>query len=110
MNQTATTQIIPIQEVSDIELAFGGNVDKLMPAYDSIPQEFKRGSTKWNKVFSQWFFSGLTGARWTPKEGVDKGKALRHVAAIMASFSPKHEHKEAACAFLMSQWFEDVKY
>ena len=28
------------------------------------------------------------------------------IAAILASFEPKHEHKEAGAAYLLSQWFE----
>jgi len=45
-----------------------------------------------------------------PKEGVDKDKAMRHIKAIMASWRPKHEDKEAACAFLFSEWFESAKW
>jgi hypothetical protein len=45
-----------------------------------------------------------------PKEGVDVDKALRHIQAIMRSYQPKHEHKEAAVAYLLSQWFDDVTW
>jgi hypothetical protein len=45
-----------------------------------------------------------------PKEGVDPREAMRLVKAHMVSFSPQHEHKRAACAFMMSQYFDDWGY
>lgn len=99
-----------IQEVTDIDLAFGGSISKLMPKYTEIPDEFKHGNTKWNKLFNTWFFSGLNILELTPKDGVDENKALKHIKAIMVSYEPKHEHKEAGCAYLLNEWFSDVKY
>lgn len=104
-----TATIHPIQEVSELDIAFGGSIENLMPKYADVPEEFRRGGTKWNKVVNKWFFGGLEGVTFVPKEGVDQSKALRHIAAIMRSFEPKHEHKEAGCAYLFDQWFEDVK-
>ena len=40
----------------------------------------------------------------------DTNKAIRHLKAILVSYDPKHEHKEAGVAFLLSEWFEDVTY
>lgn len=102
--------MFPIQDIDNITLAFPANVSHLMPAYKDIPEEFKRPCGKWQDVVSAWFFCGLKNAKWTPKEGVDTNKALRHVKTIMGSFEPKHEHKEAGCAYLLSQWFDDVTY
>lgn len=99
-----------IQPVDDVDLAFGGKMEKLLPAYDVIPKEFKDGHTKWNKFFGDWFYQGLPEMNVTPKDGVDKVKALRHLKAIMGAWQPKHEHKEAGVAYLMSCWFEDVTY
>ncbi len=104
-----TESMFPIQEVSDITLAFPANVSSLMPK--SIPEEFYRHpGTKWNKLFSDWFFNGLSSLKLVPKEGVDEKKALRHIRAIMGSFEPKHEEKEAAIAYLFSQWFDDAEW
>jgi hypothetical protein len=97
-------------EVSDVELAFGGRMEKLLPEYNEIPQEFKNGNTKWNKVVTDWFYGGLKNCRWMPKKGVDTAKAVRHIGAIMGSFEPSHEHKMAGCAYLLSSFFKDVKY
>jgi hypothetical protein len=98
-----------IPQISDVEVAFGSI--KGLPDYAAIPAEFKRhGGTKWNKLMSDWFYSGLKSLRLAPNEGVDKDAALKHVRAIMASFEPKHEHKEAGVAYLMSQYFADAEW
>lgn len=81
---------------------------ELLPPYENIPQQFKSGTTKWNRIFSQWFFEGLTNCRFVAKEGIDKIEAVRHISAIMRSFEPSHEHKEAGCAYLMSEFFDDL--
>lgn len=97
------------QPVNDANLAFGGNMAVLLPSWSEIPEEFKDNNNKWVKVFSHWFFEGLgKGTKFDVKEGIDGNAALRHLAAVMCSFEPKHEHKEAGCAYLMSQWFNDI--
>lgn len=97
------------QDVSDVLLAFPGDVSKLMPPYSSIPDEFKRhAGNAWVDWQAEWFFNGLKSMP-TPKEGIDIDKALRHLKCIQGSFSPKHEHKSAAVAYLASQWFESPK-
>lgn len=90
--------------------AFGRNINALLPAWDEIPKEFQDDRSRWNKVASDWFFCGLRNAMWKPKVGIDTREALAHVSEIMASWEPKHEHKEAGCAYLLSEFFEDVKY
>lgn len=96
------------KDVSSIDLAFG-NVDGLMPAWYDIPEEFRQGQigNKWIRFQRQWFFDGLDSKRVIEKPGVDKTKALRHLMAIQSSFEPKHEHKQAAVAWLASKWFAD---
>jgi hypothetical protein len=96
--------------VTGLDCAFGGRMEKLLPPYATIPDEYKRGHTKWNKVVSRWFFSGLPKeTRFVPKAGIDEAAAKAHLRAILVSFEPKHEHKEAGCAYLLSKWFEDVE-
>lgn len=98
-------------EIDDATVAFPAMVGDLMPSQEDIPEEFKQFlGTKWNQVFSDWFYFGLKGAKWQSKEGINQDKALRHIGAVMGSYEPKHEYKEAAAAYLMSLWFEDVKY
>lgn len=99
-----------IQEINERDLVSGGNIAKLMPLYTEIPKEFKYGHNKQCTVVSDWFFLGLKDVKWQPKEGIVANKAIRHIQAIMTSWEPKHEHKEAACAYLLSQWFDDIQY
>ena len=98
------------KEVKDIDLAFGGRMEDLLPSEKEIPKEFhKHDGTKWNKIVSHWFFRGLPNdAQIIPKDGIDVKIAVRHMQAIMKSRAPKHEHKEAGVAYLMSLWIEDI--
>jgi hypothetical protein len=98
------------KKVSGVEMTFGGGTKKLLPPMCDIPEEFDLpGNTKWNKIISMWFFQGLPPeTKFIPKDGIDSNDALRHIAAILRSFEPKHEHKESGCAYLMSLWFDDV--
>jgi len=100
--------VYTIQEVRDVDLAFGCKAMSLMPARKDIPEEFCKHDGPWQNLVGQWFFRGLEGASFLPKKGVDAQKAMRHLRAIMVSFDPKHEHKTAGCAYLLSEWFEDV--
>jgi len=100
-----------IKEVSDIDMALGGNIAELLPPMKDIPEEFGIGKrNKWSQFISDWFFCGIKELKLVPKEGVDPVKAIRHIRAIMSSFEPKHEHKKAGCAYLMSLWFDDIQY
>ena len=93
--------------VDQVDLAFGGKMDKLMPSQASIPDEFKNFNSRnvWVEWQSDWFFNGLK-QNPTPKVGVDLNAAMRHLRAIQASFEPKHEHKTSAVAYLASLWFD----
>ena len=89
-------------------LVFGGDIKKLLPAMVDIPEEFKchNRPTEWNQLFSTLFFCGGSIAHLVAKPGIDKTNAIKHIRACMASWEPKHEHKEAGCAYLFSLWFE----
>lgn len=97
-----------LDNLNDEGITFG--TTKLLPAISQIPQEFKDGHTKWNKLFNDWFFNGLSELTVIPKENIDKSKALAVISAHMKSWEPKHEHKEAGIAYMMSLLFEDAKW
>jgi hypothetical protein len=97
--------------VDDVTLAFPANVEELMPEMVDIPVAFHCGGHTWgNLLFNAWFFRGLTSLDIVAKPGIDKEMALRHIKAIMRSFQPNHEHKEAACAYLFDLWFEPATW
>jgi len=91
-----------------LDSAFGpSRIADFLPDEADIPKEFW-GETRWNKLVSRWFFSGLKG-HFVAKDGIDKETAIGHLDAVLASFEPKHEHKEAGAAYLMSLWFDDFQ-
>lgn len=106
--------MLAIPEMNRADIAFG-NV-KHMPKYEKLPEEFQ----DWHynphcKAVSKWFYSGakpFTGGiqlgddTYMAKPGVDAGKALAAIRAVLGSFEPKHEHKIAACGYMLSEWFE----
>jgi hypothetical protein len=97
--------------VTDADMAFGGDMHKLMPEYSDIPKEFKdfNSTHPMVKLIEKWFFMGLAeGTKFIEREGINSKNALRHIRAIMVSFQPKHEHKIASCAYLLDKWFSSV--
>ena len=101
------------QVVDALTVAFGGDMKNLLPPMKDIPEDFQREtktSQKWYKFQSDWFFWGIEAIKMDPHEGIDSKASWNHLAAINGSFEPKHEHKEAAVAWLASLWFKDVQY
>ena len=88
--------------------AFPAGIMHLLPAYEDIPSQFKLGSgVAWNAWQAKWFYRGLDESDLpTPVDGVDYDIAMRHLKTIQGSWEPKHEHKEAAVAYLASLWFK----
>ena len=96
--------------ISDLQMAFPATLGQLLPPWDSIPEEFQRGHTPWNRFVGQWFFTGWPQDKdLHQREDVDGELAFRHLYTILRSFEPKHEHKEAAVAWLMSRWFDRIE-
>lgn len=104
-----TIPILP-KIISDSDLTFGSRIDHLIPAMEIIPKEFHMCSNnKWVHIVETWFFKGLPKeTQFIPADGIDKTQAMRHVNCVMRSWKPKHEHKTAACAYLLSLWFKDI--
>jgi len=93
--------------IDDITAAFPVDVYHLMPPEKEIPEKYWRiVDDSWpGKLFTALFFNGLVNLKLIPREGVDAQAAFRHIRAIMGSFQPKHEYKEAACRYLFDHWF-----
>jgi hypothetical protein len=107
-----TETLWPVPDLNDAEVAFPANVLDWMPPRNEIPEEFRfmRGRLEWSEIVASWFFQGLpANVEFHPRPGVDAEKAFRAIQAILGSFAPKHEHKDEAAAFLLSQWFERVE-
>jgi len=89
-------------------LIFFENGLKLLPAEADIPRAFFEDENAFRQIARAWFCTGITGAAFVPKEGIDKQRAIAHLSAVLRSFDPSHEHKMAGVAYLMSEWFERV--
>jgi len=92
-----------VQEVSDFLLHSPANVKHLMPKYNTVTVD-----KAWLNSADFLFHYGPQYVRFLPKPGIDFAKSYRHIAAILGSRQPKHEHKLQAVAFLLSHWFDDV--
>lgn len=107
MGESCLSSLLPVPDLTKLDVVFG-NI-KHLPPYDSIPERFHRSRDPYVDFVSGWFFGGRTKEhmlKLTAREGVDRGKALAAIQSILGSFEPKHEHKEAGCAFLLHEWFE----
>jgi hypothetical protein len=100
------------QDIPASEAAYGAvDTSQWMPAYEAVPVEFKQLNNKWNILVTGWWFDGVHPAlvvKLRAKEGIDRKKALDQLHACIRSFEPAHNHKMAACAYLMSLWFEEI--
>lgn len=106
--------MIPIPEVTDLDLAFPAGALEWMPEWDDIPEEFRDDWSSfnggWCHIASHWFYNGLPATvEFYPKEGVDAAKAVRACQATLGSYAPKHEHKIAAVGYMLSQWFDKIE-
>lgn len=100
----------PPPELSKVDMAFPARAMEWLPAWEDIPKEFKTRDSPWAQQVGLWFFKGADKAwiaRITPKEGIDKDKALNVIQATLGSYAPKHEHKIAGAAYLLASWFND---
>lgn len=93
------------QEVSDQLMAFPAidEQSELLPSMKDIPRDYP-DRKRWLRFQQDWFFRGKF-PDLLIKEGVDPNKAYRHLCCLQSTFGIKHEHKEAAVAWLASKWF-----
>jgi hypothetical protein len=96
------------QIVTDVDIAFGGNIDNLLPPLSEIPTEFTEGWTKWNQLAEDLLFDRPLTGTISDREGIDVYVAARHIRAILKSYKPDHDHKIAGAAFLLSKFYEDI--
>lgn len=110
----------PIPKVTDVDRAFPTSraLGASLPGFDVIPPEFGTltsfGHTKWNRLFNAVFVHAgrMSWKRFglLPKEGVVAADAWRALEVLLGVRDIKHEHKEAAWAFLASEWFADCRW
>lgn len=106
------------KSISQVQLVFPANiVGEYLPLMEEIPAEFKdwNKNNHWVKQVTTWFFFGVDLAKSKVKfkstfTEEDQKNAWRHLSACLNSFEPKHEHKEAGVAYLLSLWFDELEF
>ena len=90
-----------------ISAAFGARGSDY-PTQEAIPAQFYGGRTTYNRVVSTLFFKGgsLDQFGLQFKAGINKVQAMTALRALLCSFDPKHEIKEATVAWALSEWCE----
>jgi hypothetical protein len=92
-----------IPTLTDVEIAI--STVKTDPALlaEAKARGFYNGHTPYNALFGSLFFRG---GKLNFKKRLDpefKTTATRYLRALMGSFEPSHEDKEAVCALLLSE-------
>lgn len=100
----------PKEEISDIDLAFPARALEFMPPWEEIPEQFKNDRddsiASYIDFAERWSYGLLKeDESLVAREGINAEEAGRQLTLIVDSYAPKHEHKIAAMAMLMSQWF-----
>jgi hypothetical protein len=96
--------------------ALFGNA-KHIPSMKDIPDEFNLDDNPYRNAVRAWFFAGcnqvpngieVDGVKFRAKYGINITDALVAIRSVLTSFSPSHEHKMAACGYMLSQWFDKL--
>ena len=89
--------------IDQVEAIFPAKViGHYLPKWDDIPEDFRKRRDEFTSLASEWFFRGLEDCQFA--DGIDRPSAVGHLQACLGSFEPKHEHKIAGVAYLMSLW------
>ena len=60
---------------------------------------------KWTRIASSLFFKG--GQLPPTRDCISRRIAVGHIQTALASFQPKHQHKEAGVGYLLSLWCKE---
>jgi hypothetical protein len=94
-------------ELSEYNFPKVDKIDIAFPTFNTIPELLeeaqKRDLTKGRKMFNTLFYTGGKVEFQDDVKGTWKEKAWFYCRALMGSFEPKHQDKEAVCAMLMQE-------
>lgn len=89
-----------ISSINDVEAAF--STTRLLPDWDDIPDDFKLGNAYTELVAAILYGTPLPAGEIELNDGVEGAMLNRCVHAHLDSFTPKHEHKVAGVAYMIS--------
>ena len=90
-----------MESITAIEIAFG--TDRLLPAFDDIPDDFFQGNIYTRIADSIFYNNTLPACSIKLLHGVTAQNLNKVVRAHLISCRPKHEHKIAGVGFLISK-------
>lgn len=90
-----------MESISDIEMAF--SADRLLPAWDDIPPEFRKGNQYTKMAEAIMYGWPLPEGTIEIKDGFTPEMLNRAVTSHLQSYGPKHEHKIAGVGYMMSR-------
>ena len=98
-----------LPEITMAEVAFGLPLE-MYPRMKDIPEEHHSFYAPGAKVAESLFYNGgnLAHHGLKLKAGVDPKKFHDVLQAALGSFAPKHEHKMAACSWLIAEHTEPM--
>ena len=95
-----------IPTVTDVDMAFPCRWKELLPRWEELTQDEKRGHGPFCAAVSRLFYNGvrLEDVGVTPKPGVEGYLIDRYLKATLGDFGPKHEHKIGGIAHRLAEW------
>lgn len=90
-----------VKSTTDVEMAFA--TTRLLPSYELVPKEFKKGNLYTKTVSAIFFGTELPKANLYLNLDVTPEELNKCITAHLKSFEPKHEHKIAGVGYLLSK-------
>ncbi|MBD5034977.1 hypothetical protein VWT76_15890 [Xanthomonas citri pv. citri] len=89
-----------LASVSDVEVAFA--TERLLPAFEQIPQQFKTGNLYTELASAIFYDKPLPDVDLELKPGFSAQPLRRAVQAHLRSWGPKYEHKIAGVGYMIA--------
>lgn len=98
-----------LRKFDGIDASFGASLADY-PNREIIPEDHRSGRSRGCAVFSSFFFGGgkLEDHGLRLKADVDPQEFFPALHALMSSFAPPHELKEATCGWLIEEHTEEL--
>lgn len=90
-----------LASVSDLEAAF--STERLLPSWEDIPGEFRRGNLYTELASAIFYGRDLPACEIEMKVSFEPQTLNRAVRAHLKSFGPKHEHEIAGVGYMIAQ-------
>ena len=96
--------------VSDVDFAFPATViGRYIPDWGQLPKPFQQFTSGYEKLAYHACFHSVELRPEALIERIEADMASRQLSAVARSFEPRHEHKQAALAFLLSLWLREAQ-